>query len=134
MYDAWISATNWSNSAIQPHIVPYEPEPIMIVEDTEYSLAPGQPETYFSFAGVSDDIPISLFVTLPCDTNLGDIVFAGDYAADTIFVSDGGLGTYYAYDPTKGEFGRNISTKVNGRLKTVWHSASEFTVPAGTLI
>ena len=87
LYNAWISATNWSNAAIQPHIVPYEPEPIMITEDTEYSLAPDNPETYFGFAGVSDDIPINLSVTLPCDTNLGDLVFSGDYASDRVAVT-----------------------------------------------
>lgn len=134
LYDTWISATNWSNAAIQPHIVAYEPEPIMIMESMEYSLAPEQPETYFGFPGVSDDIPISLSVTLPCDTNMGDIVFAGDYAADTIYVYDeDDLGTSYFFSTT-GELGRNITTKVGGRPKLVWHPASEFTVPAGTLI
>ena len=135
LYDAWISATNWSNAAIQPHIVAYEPEPIMIMRSLEYSLAPEQPETYFGFPAASDAEPIALSVTLPYDTNLGDLVFSGDYASDrvTVMRPDGMSETYF-FSQNTGELGRNVTIKVGNRLRAEWHPASEFTIEAGTLI
>ena len=141
MYDAWISATNWSNSAIQPHIVPYEPEPIMVLQSMEYSLAPENPETYFGFgsAPLNEETGerdyINLSVTLPYDTNLGDLVFSGDYLNDRVAVMrEDGMWDYYFFSPNTGELGHTVKIKVGPRIKQEWHPASEITLAAGTFM
>lgn len=141
LYNAWISATNWSNTAIQPHIVPYEPEPIMVLQSMEYSLAPENPETYFGFgsAPLNEETGereyINLSVTLPYDTNMGDLVFSGDYLNDRVAVMmENGMFEIYFFSQNTGELGRNVAIKVGPRIKQEWHPASEFTIEAGTLI
>lgn len=56
------------------------------------------------------------------EIDLGTMPFEGDFTINDriVKVDSDGMNIYYFYNSSTNEFGRTVTTKVNGRIKNVW--------------